>query len=78
MRHNNPLALSEGALKLVTRVAGRLPVERRSAFLSALAARLGEGEISYHAVELAIEAALDRLPASSAPVNKEKAHEPTV
>jgi hypothetical protein len=53
------LALSESALKLVTRAAGHLPVERRAVFLQAVAARLGEGTPSFRAVEIAIEAALN-------------------
>jgi hypothetical protein len=52
------LALSEGALRLVTRAAGRLPVERRAVFLQDVASRLGEGAVSYRAVEIAIEGAL--------------------
>ena len=54
----HPLALSDAGLKLVERAAARLPPKRRSAFLNALAARLGEGTPALHAVEIAIDAAL--------------------
>jgi hypothetical protein len=57
MRHN-ALALSESAMELVRRAAARLPTERRAVFLQGVAARLGEGAVSFHAVELAIEGAL--------------------
>src|SRR5262249_43975840 len=52
------LALSDAGLKLIERAAARLPPERRSAFLSALATRLGEGTPALHAVEIAIDGAL--------------------
>ena len=68
-----PFALCDRGLRLVERATANLEPVRRAVFLQLLADRLGEGTPAIPALEIAIAAALDRLPPPvfGAPAQKE-------
>jgi hypothetical protein len=63
-----PLALTDGQIALLKRIAASVPIAQRDAFLREVARRLGEGQPATCAVEVAISSALG----GSAPVLEEE------